>query len=43
MSSHWKWAEKVAAQHDQEKTFAPEKGQPLNQCPRIPLPSQDRR
>ena len=29
MSSHWEWAEQVTAQHDAEKPFAPENGQPL--------------
>lgn len=29
MSSHWKWAEKQIAQHDSEKPYAPENGQPL--------------
>lgn len=29
MSSHWEWQEKVVAQHDLEKPFAPENGEPL--------------
>lgn len=29
MSSHWEWAEEVTAQHDAQKPFAPENGQPL--------------
>jgi hypothetical protein len=29
MSSHWAWAERVTAEHDQNKPFAPENGQPL--------------
>jgi len=29
MSSHHEWAEEVTAQHDAEKPFAPENGQPL--------------
>lgn len=29
MSSHWAWCKKVAEQHDAEKPFAPENGQPL--------------
>ena len=29
MSSHWEWQEEVVAQHDLEKPFAPENGQPL--------------
>lgn len=29
MSSHHDWAEKVIEQHDREKPFAPENGQPL--------------
>ena len=29
MSSHWEWQERVVAQHDLEKPFAPENGAPL--------------
>lgn len=29
MSSHHEWAERVTAQHDAAKPFAPENGQPL--------------
>lgn len=29
MSSHWEWAERVNAEHDRDKPFAPENGQPL--------------
>lgn len=29
MSSHWAWQEKIVAQHDLEKPFAPENGKPL--------------
>lgn len=29
MSSHWEYQEKVVAQHDAEKPFAPENGEPL--------------
>lgn len=29
MSSHWAWCKKIAEQHDREKPFAPENGQPL--------------
>ena len=29
MSSHWEYEEKVVAQHDAEKPFAPENGEPL--------------
>lgn len=29
MSSHWAWAERVTAEHDEKKPFAPENGQPL--------------
>lgn len=29
MSSHWEWSERVIAQHDAEKPFAPENGEPL--------------
>jgi hypothetical protein len=37
MSTHWKWAERVAAQHDREKPFAPENGRPLKfkPCDRV--------
>jgi hypothetical protein len=29
MSSHWEWAKKVVALHDQDRPFAPENGVPL--------------
>ena len=29
MSSYWKYEEEVVAQHDAEKPFAPENGEPL--------------
>lgn len=29
MSSHWAWAERVIAQHDRDKPFAPENGDAL--------------
>lgn len=29
MSSHWEWVEEVMAEHDKNKPFAPENGQPL--------------
>lgn len=29
MSSHWDWVKRVVAQHDLEKPFAPENGEPL--------------
>jgi hypothetical protein len=29
MSSHWAWAERITAEHDRDKPFAPENGQPL--------------
>ena len=29
MSSHWAWCKEVAKQHDKDKPFAPENGQPL--------------
>jgi hypothetical protein len=29
MSSHWTWAEKKIREHDEQKPFAPENGQPL--------------
>lgn len=29
MSSHWEWAARKVAEHDAEKPFAPENGQPL--------------
>lgn len=29
MSSHQEWVEEITAQHDAEKPFAPENGQPL--------------
>lgn len=29
MSSHWEWAKRVTAEHDENKPFAPENGQPL--------------
>jgi hypothetical protein len=29
MSSHWAWAERVIKNHNKEKPFAPENGQPL--------------
>jgi len=29
MSSHWEWAKRMVEQHDAEKPFAPENGQPL--------------
>lgn len=29
MSSTWEWAEMVSSEHDEEKPFAPENGQPL--------------
>lgn len=29
MSSHWEWQKRIVVQHDLEKPFAPENGQPL--------------
>lgn len=29
MSSHWEWVDKVMAEHDSAKPFAPENGKPL--------------
>ena len=29
MSSHHEWVEQIAAEHDEQKPFAPENGQPL--------------
>ena len=29
MSSYWEWKKRVVAQHDLEKPFAPENGEPL--------------
>lgn len=37
MSSHWEWVERVTAEHDAQKPFAPENGQPLQFRPGDPV------
>lgn len=29
MSSHWEWEKRIAKEHDENKPFAPENGEPL--------------